>query len=617
MRVPTYQRQTAATNKTGAMNFSVRANPGALSAGLTAVANLAGEVEKQAISWYATEQKLRRQDELSKAETELDLKLAEQKGNQQTRDPSLVLAGDPSKNEMSFVEQGQSSIDLIASNIQDKKVRSAFLAKSRDTLAQTTISVNQTARNRLIDQRVAQEYQRAAGLEDKMVMGNSTERAAAQLSLFGGIDGQGNQIVGVYNQMAVDGLIKETEAFKLTRSAEKSVLVRAQKADAAILESNTNKRVLIAGDTARPLAERQAAVANTVKHINEAIAKNTITPAAGQEMADKATDDAVRAIGLSVMTRSDDATTAIMGIISGNSEDAVLSELLTTMDPSAKQKAFTDMFNLGNKIDTERREQEEAAEEKADLANNQAYESIINVDQSDENALAAAKRLHSNLLKDKYYDATSRKAAETVLGLNKKPKADGKQESKRSAIKTLTKADNDNILSQALVESLTEDLSLADYKSFMDKARTEGKEGRTAAKALISSRLRYNEFKDSNNALGDAADQMFQSSMFELDDWLNTPKQDDGGAGATYQETVKKAREIIKENDVEFKRQYKEALVEYVNSQTSLFPGLVVDPARPVESTLEYLRSLNTPNDTLVKGVVRTIKSYRKLLVDN
>ena len=256
MRVPTYQRQTVATNKTGATNFSVRANPGALSAGLKAVANLAGEVEKQAISWYATEQKLRREDELSKAETELDLKLAEQKGNQQTRDPSLVLAGDPSKNEMSFVEQGQSSIDLIAKNIQDKKVRSAFLAKSRDTLAQITISVNQTARNRLIDNRVAQEYQRAAGLEDKMVMGNSTERAAAQLSLFGGIDGQGNQVVGVYNQMAVDGLIKETEAFKLTRSAEKSVLVRAQKADAAILESNTNKRVLIAGDTARPLAEQ-------------------------------------------------------------------------------------------------------------------------------------------------------------------------------------------------------------------------------------------------------------------------------------------------------------------------------------------------------------------------
>ena len=295
----------------------------------------------------------------------------------------------------------------------------------------------------------------------------------------------------------------------------------------------------------------------------------------------------------------------------------MLNELLLTMDPSAKQKAFTDMFNLGNKIDTERREQEEAAEEKAEVANNQAYASIINVDQSDENALAAAKRLHNSLLKDNYYDATTRKAAETVLGLNKKPKADGKQESKRSAIQTLTKADNDNILSQALVETVSGDLSLADYKSFMDKARTEGKEGRTAAKALISSRLRYNEFKDSNNALDDAAQELFQGSMFELDDWLNTPKQDGGGAGATYQETVKKARQIMKDNDVEIKRRYKEGLLQYVLSQQEIYKDLVVDPARPVESTLEFLNSLGRPNDKFVKGVVRTIQSYPKLLVDN
>ena len=95
-------------------------------------------------------------------------------------------------------------------------------------------------------------------------------------------------------------------------------------------------------------------------------------------------------------------------------------------------------------------------------------------------------------------------------------------------------------------------LSPSDYNAFFKRAIAEGKDGRTAGKGLISSKLRYNEFKDSNNALGDAADMMFQQSMFELDDWLNTPKADGGGMGATYQEVVAKARDINKNNDAEY-----------------------------------------------------------------
>ena len=40
MRVPTYRSQSKMTSKTGAINFSVQANPGALSAGSRAMAGL-------------------------------------------------------------------------------------------------------------------------------------------------------------------------------------------------------------------------------------------------------------------------------------------------------------------------------------------------------------------------------------------------------------------------------------------------------------------------------------------------------------------------------------------------------------------------------------------------
>ena len=68
MRVPTYNRQTQQTAKTGAINFSVRANPGALSAGLRGLATLGDTITGEALKYYETETKERRLNELTKAE---------------------------------------------------------------------------------------------------------------------------------------------------------------------------------------------------------------------------------------------------------------------------------------------------------------------------------------------------------------------------------------------------------------------------------------------------------------------------------------------------------------------------------------------------------------------
>ena len=613
MRVPTYQRQTATTAKTGAINFSVRANPGALAAGQRAVGDLFASVENAALSWYEQEQKLKRQEKLSQKEIELDNVLETLKNEQRNRDPMMVLDGDPGNNELSFSELAMNKLDELALDIDDKRVRSAFLSAARQTVNRSQISVNQDARNRLVDQRAATSLQAAAKLEDKIVMGNGADRAEARLKLFGGQDAAGNEVIGSYYQMAADGLITETKAFELTRSAEKNVRKRQQEADAAILEINTGRRVITAGDINQPLASREAAVKDGVAAITAAVANNTITREKAEELLGKATDDTVRAIGLGLMTKSGDATGTAMEIFSGGAGlDPILDSMLDGMDPGAKTKVLNDFFTIANKIDTERREQEEAEEEKANQANVDMFDAIINVDTADENAMAGALQSHKTLLQRNWYTSTQRNAAETILGLKKPTQSGEKVETSPEAIKVLNRADNDNILTLDLVDQYAGQLSPSDYNAFFKRAIAEGKDGRTAAKGLISSRLRYNEFKDSNNALGDASDMMFQQSMFALDDWLNTPKADGGGQGASYQEVVTKAREINKANETEYQTMMKDAFISYLQSSQTLVPNLPVDLDDPIGSAKAFLATQNQ-SDPIIRGITQTIQSYVKI----
>ena len=613
MRVPTYQRQTATTAKTGTINFSVRANPGALAAGQRAVGDLFASVENAALSWYEQEQKLKRQESLSQAEIELDNALETLKTEQRNRNPMLILDGDPAKNELSFGELAQQELDRIASGLDDKRVRNAFISGARQTVNRKQISVNQDARNRLIDQRAATALQAAAKLEDQIVMGNGADRAEANLKLFGGQDTSGNQVIGAYYQMAADGLITNVKAQQLTRSAEKNVRERKKEADAAILDINTGKRVLIAGDINQPISAREAAVKDGVEAITAAVDDGTITLEKAEELLAKATDDTVRSIGLGLMTSSSDATGTALAIFSGNVElDPILSDMLGTMDPGDRTKVMNDFFTIATKIDTERREQEEAEEEKADQANVDMFDAIINVNTADESAMAAALESHNTLLKRNWYNPTQRKAAETILGLKKPTESGEKVETSAEAVRILNRADNDNILTLDLVEKYAGQLSTTDYNAFFKRAIAEGRDGRTAGKGLISSKLRYNEFKDSNNALGDAADMMFQQSMFELDDWLNTPKADGGGMGATYQEVVAKAREINKNNDAEYLRLMKEAFISYLQSRQTLVPNLPVDLDNPVAAATEYLATQNQ-NDPIILGITQTVQSYVKI----
>ena len=229
MRVPTYNRQTQTTAKTGAINLSVRANPGALSQGQSALAGMARTAENAALKWYETETKERRLNELTKAENAYKIQLQNLKLASLNEDPNTVINGNPSAGKDSWEITAMNNMMTIANMIDDKKVRSSFMASAEQLMIGERASVFQNARNRQIDIAKADELEQVELLIKDAVQGNGHQRATAMLELFGGSQQQGppnaprRTVIGIFDEMADRGLITRTEAFNLTKNTRQRI----------------------------------------------------------------------------------------------------------------------------------------------------------------------------------------------------------------------------------------------------------------------------------------------------------------------------------------------------------------------------------------------------------
>ena len=618
MRVPTYQRRTERTQKTGATTFSVRANPSALSADIRAAGRAVAQVEDAAISWYEEEQRLLRQEELAEKEAQLETEIESVVTDQMTRSPQQVLKSgtDAEGNaSFSFYDQGKQILERLVLQTDDKRVRNALQVRGIDYLNRRQISVNQNARTRLVDQHVATRLRRADTLTDQMVRGNGADRAAATLELFGGTDATGNPVF-MFQDMAAGGLIKGTDALRYEKEYRGKVDGRIKVADNARLTNNINTLVIDAGNRDFPMDQRLGAIKNFNAEINAAVQKGTLNEQEALDLLGKAADDTIRGIAQTLFAEADDASAVALQMIEGDPMelDPILGALLGRMDPSERQTLLEDLGKFASSIDTSRREKAEAEDANAEAANNFMYGQIINVDTSDTEALTQAITDHQFLISQNFYDTPAqRQAAEKMLGLA----SPGGDQSDRNVLADLNRLDAANSLTIDAVTERSPFLTPGDLKNFLNRAVAESKEGLTVAKSLIASQLRYNEFKDTTGAAGDAADLMYNRSINELLDWSTTPKADGGGAGATYAETLAKARSINVANNAEYLELMQDAALELLNSQAQFMSGFVVDPAAPVQSAREFLRQpdqmAKLATDPILQGIARQLKEYERL----
>ena len=394
---------------------------------------------------------------------------------------------------------------------------------------------------------------------------------------------------------------------------------RIVEADRGNLDNDIEKKVKQISDTNTDLEKRAMLFGQVFNTTNGIIAKGkqagTIDNNGFMTRLDQATEQIVRGVALSLFKSSDDATSVALQIANGESTDTVLNTALSQMDADDKQTVVNSLFTLAEKIDTERREQEEADDLAADANNLKMYKEIINTDMDNAEEVKDSKAKFKTLLENNWFTKTQRTAAEAVLGINKKrSNEDEPIETTRRATKILGLAKLNNTFSAELIDSLSGELDDTDYKQALNDLEQEQREGMQAARSLIATATRYNEFKDSNNALGTASDLMYQESLLELQTWMNTPKDQNGGQGASYQQVFKKALDINKKNAEEFKKMMKDALITYITQTQGLgekYSTLPVDLDNPAQAALDWAA---TQEQTLeITSLIQVIRSYNKI----
>lgn len=288
MRVPTYRSQSKMTSKTGAINFSVQANPGALSAGSRAMAGFGDLGMKISLDYLETQLKMERTADINKRENGIREKASSLIREAQTKDFTTTEEAN------AYFNRKWMPISLRAtSKITDKVVKTSIDEKLNDLRLIALNDFNKVSRLKIIDHGKAQAFKKEKLLIDKISISSGAALAEATDQLYGEN--------GLYASMVSGGLITKeaaqkrilatkSKAARLTVNKELSQAAFGQDANAATRIANNlfdakkypdlseNERVILQKQ-ANTLANRltnQAARANEkqIKINDKAIKKS-------------------------------------------------------------------------------------------------------------------------------------------------------------------------------------------------------------------------------------------------------------------------------------------------------------------------------------------------------
>tara|TARA_R110000823_G_scaffold231276_1_gene358000 strand:- start:226 stop:1857 length:1632 start_codon:yes stop_codon:yes gene_type:complete len=235
MRVPTYKRQTKMTAKTGALNFSVQASPGALSAGSTAMAQFGEQAMNVTLNYMERQLKMERSTDVNARENKL-------------RENSTNLITEANKQNFKTTAEANTYFDKkwkpIASNavkgITDRVVGPIINEKINDLRSIALNDFNKVSRLKIIDYGKSEALKLENNLIDKISTSSGTALVESQTKLWGKD--------GLYDQMVIDGLItlEIAEKRKLASKSKASRLTVNKELSAAAYGQDSNAASLIA-----------------------------------------------------------------------------------------------------------------------------------------------------------------------------------------------------------------------------------------------------------------------------------------------------------------------------------------------------------------------------------
>ena len=276
------------TSKTGAINFSVQANPGALSAGSRALAGLGDLGTKISLDYLETQLKMERTADINTRENGIREKASSLIRESQTKNFKTTEEAN------AYFNRKWLPISLKAtSKITDNVVRSNITEKLRDLRLIAVNDFNKVSRLKIIDYGKAQSFKKEKLLIDKISTSSGAALAEATDQLYGEN--------GLYASMVSGGLITQesaekrilatkSKAARLTVNKELSAAAYGQDANAASQIANNlfdkdkyadlseNERVILqkqANTLANRLTNQAARVGEKQARINDKLIKKT------------------------------------------------------------------------------------------------------------------------------------------------------------------------------------------------------------------------------------------------------------------------------------------------------------------------------------------------------
>jgi hypothetical protein len=288
MRVPTYRSQSKMTSKTGAINFSVQANPGALSAGSRAMSGFGDLGMKLSLDYLEKQLKMERAADINKRENEIRSKASSLIREAQTKNFTNTTEAN------TFFLNKWTPIAMKATKgISDNVIRSNVTEKLSDLRLIALNDFNKVSRLKIIDHGKAQAIKKEKLLIDKISTSSGAALAEATDQLYGEN--------GLYASMVSDNLITKeaaqkrilatkSKAARLTVNKELSAAAYGQDANAASQIANNlfdaskypdlseNERVILqkqANTLSNRLDSQAARAAEKQSRINDKLIKKT------------------------------------------------------------------------------------------------------------------------------------------------------------------------------------------------------------------------------------------------------------------------------------------------------------------------------------------------------
>ena len=221
MRVPTYKRQTKMTAKTGAINFSVQANPGALSAGSNAMAQFGQQAMNVTLDYMEKQLKMERQADINNRENKIREKATNLITEAQTKNFKTTTEAN------TYFKKKWNPIQLNAlKGVTDRVVSPILNEKLTDLRAIALNNFNKISRLKIIDYGKAEALKLESKLIDTISSSSGSALAEATDKLYGEN--------GLYATMVADNLINlETAQKRIIGSKSKTAKLTVNKELAA------------------------------------------------------------------------------------------------------------------------------------------------------------------------------------------------------------------------------------------------------------------------------------------------------------------------------------------------------------------------------------------------